>query len=106
MEDMLKRLLEAESQAEALVQEADAERQAMIRKAQAEAHVAEEQLTGRIPAIRERFRQKAEEQAALRLKELEQHYEELRVQVESTMERHEREAVQAAVALLLDASTG
>ena len=102
MDNVLKSLLEAEQKAEALVQEAEVERDATLNQAKAEAHAAEEAFAARIPAIRDQFLQKAEEQAARTLKELDRHYEELNVQVQTTAQQHESEAVEAAVALLLD----
>lgn len=102
MEDMLKRLLEAEQQAEALVKEADAERERTVHQAEAEARELEENFTQRIPEIRAVFLQKAEEQAAQTLKDLRRHYDELAAQLDAQAEQREPEAVQAAVDLLLD----
>lgn len=102
MDNVLKSLLEAEQKAEALVQEAEAERDATINQAKAEARAVKEAFVARIPAIRDQLLQKAEEQATRTLKDLERHYEELNVQVQTTAQQHESEAVEAAVALLLD----
>ncbi|MCK9394094.1 MAG: hypothetical protein M0Q44_00690 [Methylobacter sp.] len=104
MDDVLKSLLQAEQRAESLVQEAEVERDATINQTKAEAHAAEEAFAARIPAIRDQFLQKAEEQATRTLKELERHYEEFKVQVQTTAQQHESEAVEAAVALLLDSA--
>ena len=102
MDDVLKSLLEAEQKAESLVQEAEAERDAMINKAKEEARTVKDAFVARIPAVRDQFLQKAEEKAAQTLKELERHYEELNLQVQTAAQQHESEAVEAAVALLLD----
>jgi len=106
MEDVLKLLLEAESRAEALVKEAEAERDALVNQAEAEARATEEAFAAKIPEIRNRYLQKAEEEAAQKLKELKRHYEELKVRVQNSAEQHESEAVKAAVALLLDKGKG
>lgn len=106
MEDLLKRLLKAETRAETLVKEAEAERDAMISQAKADARAAEEAFAARIPALRDRFRQEAEEQAARLLKELERHYEDLEAQVQTAAQQHKTGAVEAAVALLLDPEKG
>lgn len=106
MDNVLKSLLEAEQKAESLVQEAEVERDATINQAKSEAHAAEEVFAARIPAIRDQFLQKAEEQTALKVKELERHYEDLKVQVQTAAQQHEPEAVEAAVALLLDTTRG
>ena len=106
MEDVLKRLLEAESRAEALVRKAEAERDAMVKRAEAEARALDEAFAARIPEIRNRYLQKAEEEAAQKLKELERHYEELKVRIRNSAQQHEPEAVKAAIALLLDTDKG
>ena len=104
MEEVLKRLLEAEQRAEALVKEAMAERDRLVRQARVEARAAEERFAASIPAIRAAFLEKVEEQAAQALAELRRHYDEQRRQLRTLAEEHEQAAVEAAVALLLDPS--
>ncbi|WP_077729678.1 hypothetical protein [Methylocaldum sp. 14B] len=55
MEDVLKRLLEAESRAEVLIKEADAERDRLVQEARAEARTMEERFAASLPALRASF---------------------------------------------------
>lgn len=104
MEDVLKRLLEAESRAEVQVKEAEAERDRLVREARAEARTMEEQFAASLPAFRASFLEKAEAEATQALGELEQRYEEQCTQIRILAEQRLQEAVAAAVAILVDPS--
>jgi V/A-type H+/Na+-transporting ATPase subunit G/H len=102
MEDVLKRLLEAEARAEALVADASAKREKLIRQATEEARTAELRFEERIPEIRGSFLGKAEERAQQAVAELRRRYEERQRHLRTLAERQAQEAVNAAVGVLLD----
>jgi V/A-type H+/Na+-transporting ATPase subunit G/H len=104
MSDILKLLLEAEQQAEALVKAAEAEREAMISQARAEARAAEQTFKAHIRSLRDEFVRRAETRATEDLNALKRHYDQRKVELQSTVEQHQAEAVSAALALLLDPS--
>jgi len=103
MEDVLKRLLEAEARAEAMVAEATAKRERIIRQATEEARAAELRFEQRIPEIQGSFAGKAQERAEQAIAELKRRYEERHKGLRALAERQAPEAVNAAVAILLDA---
>lgn len=100
MEDLLKRLLEAELKAEAQVEEASREREAMIQQALEEARLAEERFAVRVADLRAPYLAQAEERAAQSVAELRKKYDERSRHLRSLAEEHEREAVEAAFAVL------
>lgn len=102
MEDVLKRLLEAEARAEAVVAEATAKRDQIIRQATEEVRAAELRFQERIPEIKGSFSGKAEERAQQAIAELKRRYDERHKSLRILAERQTREAVDAAVAILLD----
>lgn len=103
MEDVLKRLLEAEARAEALVAEAGAKREQVIRQATEEARAAELRFEQRIPEIQGSFSGKAAERAEQAVAELKRRYDERHKTLRAAAERQAQEAVNAAVAILVDA---
>lgn len=104
MEDVLKRLLEAEARAEAVVAEATAKREQIIRQATEEARAAELRFEERIPEIQGSYSGKAEERAQQAIAELKRRYEERHKSLRALAERQAPDAVNAAVAILLDAA--
>jgi len=102
MEDVLKRLLEAEARAEAMVADATAKREQIIRQATEEARAAEQRFEARIPEIQGSFAGKAQERAEQAIAELRRRYEERHKSLRALAERQADDAVNAAVALLLD----
>jgi V/A-type H+-transporting ATPase subunit G/H len=102
VEDVLKRLLEAEARAEALVAQAAAKREQIIRQATEEARAAELRFEERISEIHDSFSEKAEERAQQAIAELKRRYEERHKTLRGLAERQSQEAVNAAVAILLD----
>ena len=81
MEDILKRLLDAELRAQGQVDQANTERERMIRQALADARAAEERFDARIPELQASFMEKAEERAHQTIGELQRRYEERKQQV-------------------------
>jgi vacuolar-type H+-ATPase subunit H len=102
VEDVLKRLIDAELKAEAMVKQADAERERIVHQAVREARLAEERFEARVPELRRSFMQKAEQRAEQGVAELERRYGERHKQLRSSAQEREQEAIDAAVALLLD----
>jgi V/A-type H+-transporting ATPase subunit G/H len=104
MDDVLKRLLEAESRAEVLIKEAETERDRLVQEARAEARTVEERFAANLPPLRAASLEKAEAQAAQALAELKRRYEEQHAQLRARAEQRLQETVAAAVALVLDPS--
>lgn len=102
MEEVLQRLLKAESAAEAIAKEADAERERLVEDAKAEAVAAEQKFEQRLPDIRASLLDKAEANAQQTLTELKRRYEERHADLRAIASEHEREAVEAVLAILLD----
>ncbi|HEX9178936.1 MAG TPA: hypothetical protein VF859_00960 [Burkholderiales bacterium] len=103
MEDVLKRLLDAEARAEAVVADATAKREQIMRQATDEARAAELRFEKRIPEIQGAFSGKAEERAQQAVAELKRRYDERHKSLRALAERQTQGAVDAAVAILLDA---
>lgn len=106
MEEVLKRLLDIERQAEALVDAAQAERDHIINAAQEETRAAERQLDARLPELRASFLHKAEEHAAQSVAELTRRAAERQRELRRLAESHEQDALAAALALLTDPDKG
>jgi vacuolar-type H+-ATPase subunit H len=102
MEDTLKRLLEAEKQAEKMVDEAKAERSRIVEQALANARNEEKRFEQRIPEIHADFLKKAEARAEQTIGELKRRYEERTRQLAALAETHEDQALESAVQLILD----
>jgi V/A-type H+-transporting ATPase subunit G/H len=102
MENELKRLLDAELRAEALVEEANQERERLIRQALDDARVAEAHFEARIPELEASFVEKAQERAEQAIAELERRYAERREHLRQLAAEKEHDALDAALTLLLD----
>lgn len=102
MEDTLQRLLDAEQKAEALVTRALEERERITREALEEARLAEERLEARLPEIRESFMEKAKQRVEQSRAEMELRYEERSHRLRAMAEEAREEAIEAALAILLD----
>ena len=104
MEDTLKRLLDAELRAQALVDQAFKERDRMVEKALEEARSAEQRFTARIPEIQASFVSKAEERADQTIAELERRFAERRQSLEAMADERRQEAAETAIAVVLDST--
>lgn len=102
MEDTLKRLLEAESRAEAMVEQAKRERERLIDAALAEVREREARFDAEVTELRAPFLHEAEGRAEQAVAELTRKHHERQQDLRALAARHEGEAVHAAVALLLD----
>ena len=106
MQDELQRLLDTELQAEALVKESEHRREQMIHQAREDARTAEHQFEARLPELRAAFLQKAEERAVQAVAEQDRRYGERSDQLRRLAQEREREAIGAAIALLIDPDRG
>jgi vacuolar-type H+-ATPase subunit H len=102
MDDTLKRLLDAEMRAEKIAQEAEQAQERIIQAAMREARTEDERFTARVPDLHRSFIDKAEERAEQTIAELKRRYDERHVQLRESAEQREREALEAAFAVLLD----
>ena len=102
MEVELQRLLDAEARAQALIDAATLARQRMIDDALASAHDAEARFEAGRAELRAPFLNEAKAQAEQAVAELSRKYGERQRSLREMAARHESEAVEAALALLLD----
>ncbi len=106
MDETLKRLLDAETQSEQIVEEAKAKREEITRQALGEAHRAEQRFSERVPDIHGSFVEKAEARASQSISELQRRYDERNQELRGMAQEHESDAIDAALALLLDTGKG
>ena len=104
MEDTLKRLLEAELEAETIVDQALEKRDRLIEQAREEARSAEERLDARLPELRASFMSRAEERARQAIAESERRYGERHEYLKSMAQERREEATREALAIILDPS--
>jgi V/A-type H+-transporting ATPase subunit G/H len=102
MDDTLQRLLDAETRAEKIAQQADAERERLIQGALMEARAEEQRFEARVPELHASFVEKAETRAEQTVAELKRRYDERHVQLRSLAEEREDDALDAAFAVLID----
>ena len=102
MDDTLKRLLDAEVEAQHRVDEALQERERLVEEARQEARNAERRFNKRIPEIQESFHNKAQERARQTVAEMERHYEERREHLKVVTEQAAGEALEAALGRFMD----
>jgi len=106
MDETLKRLLDAETRSEQIVEEAKAKREEITRQALEEARRAEQRFGERIPDLHGSFVEKAEGRAAQSISELQRRYDERNQELRSLAQEHESDAIDTALALLLDTGKG
>jgi len=102
VDDPLQRLLEAEARARALIDDASQQRQRMIEEALAAARDAEARFEAGRAALRAPYLNEAEARAEQAVAGLARKYAERQRTLRELASRHEAEAVDAALALLLD----
>ena len=102
MEDPLRRLLEAEARAQSIIDAASAERQRILDEALAAAREAEARFEAGRADLRAPFLREAHGRADQAVAELARKYEERQRNLRGMASRHEQEAVDAALNLLLD----
>jgi vacuolar-type H+-ATPase subunit H len=97
MEELLKRLLEAEARADAEVRRASAERERIIQEALDQAHRAEAQFAEGIAELREPYLKQSRDRAEQAAAELKRKYEERERRLRELAARKSREAVLATL---------
>jgi len=102
MENVLKRLLDAELKAQNVVEQAKKERDKLVHEAREEVKRAEQRFQARIPEIHASFIDKAEEKAQAHINELERRYEERRHSLENIAAQRRQQAVKDVLDMLLD----
>jgi V/A-type H+/Na+-transporting ATPase subunit G/H len=102
MKEIIDQLLDAEAQAESIVEEARRQRQVLINEAQEKATLAEQQFGANRDHLRAPFLKEAESRANEVVAELNRKYLERQRSIRELAAQHESEAVAAAVALILD----
>ena len=100
-EGTLKRLLDAETEAERVIARADEERQAIIGKAKRDVSTAEQQHAERIAKIQASLLAQAEQRAQQTIAAMQRRYAEQALALRASAERHEQQAISAATALLV-----
>ncbi len=104
MDDTLRRLLEAEQKADALVNKAQADRDRIVEKALEEIKAADDRFRARIPELRESFQNKAEERAAQAIAEVRRRYSERRHELDEEIDRRRDQSVSRGLDALLTIS--
>lgn len=102
MDDPLKRLLEAEARAQSIIDAASMDRQRLLDEALAAAREAEARFEAGRADLRAPFIKEASSRADQAVAELARKYEERHRNLRDLASRHEQEAVDAALNLLLD----
>lgn len=96
----LKRLLDAETEAERIVARADEERQAIIEQTKRDVSAAEQQHAENIAKIRASFLAQAEQRAQQTIATMQRRYAEQTLALRVSAEQHEPQALAEAIALL------
>ena len=101
MDESLKDLMEAESQAELIVQEGEIRSEEITRKALSDAHAIEQQFIDRIPELHKSFSDKARDKAEHAIAEIKLRYEERNEELRKLADQHADEAIEQAISLIL-----
>ncbi len=101
MGDSLRDLLQAETEAEEIVARGEKERDAIVQKSLDDSFDIEKQFKARLPEIYQSFLDKAQERADQSIAEMKLRYDEHNKELRVLAERHEKEALEKAVALIL-----
>lgn len=104
MDDQLQRLLDAEARAQAVIDDASQQRDRMIEEALATVRDAEARFEAGKAELRAPFLNEAQGHAEQAVAELTRKHEERQRTLRELASRHETEAVEAALTLLLDPS--
>jgi hypothetical protein len=102
MGDSLKDLLEAETEAEAIVTSGEVERDKIIQKSLDDSLDMEKQFKARLPEMQQSFIDKAQQRAEQTIAEMKLRYDERNKMLRKLAGKHEKEALQRAIALILD----
>lgn len=101
MSDSLKDLLQAETEAEAIVADGEQEREQIVQKALDDAHEMETRFQNRMPELHRSFIEKAEKRAEQMIEEMKLRNDERNKMLRELAARHEQEALDHAIELIL-----
>ena len=102
MDDSLKDLLQAESEAEDIVTDGETEREIIVQKALDDAHDMEQQFKKRLPEMYQSFTDKAHERAEQTIAEMKLRYDERNQELRKMAKEHQQEALELAIDLILE----
>lgn len=102
MDDSLRTLLDAEMEAQSLVDDALRERERILEQAHEEARTADERFSARVAEIHASFVNKANERADRAVAELQRRFDEQRKALEQRTKERAEGAVEAVLAVVLD----
>ena len=102
MDDLLKRMLEAEQRAQRLVDDALEEQKKMLERAREEAQKAEKHFEARMQEVRLDLENKAEAEAARTIAQMERRSKENLEQLNAAAEKFREEACEAAMQIVTD----
>ena len=102
MDDLLKRMLEAEQRAQRLVDDALEEQKKMLARAREEAQKAEEHFESRMQELRLDLENKAEAEAARTIAQMERRSKENLEQLNAAADQFREEACEAAMRIVAD----
>lgn len=101
MDESLKELLDAESEAESLVLEGEKQRDQIIEQASQDGRALEQQFLDRVPELHKSFGDKADERAVQSIAEIKLRYDERNNDLRSLASQHSQEAVNDALRVIL-----
>jgi len=105
MENTLKRLLNAEAEAEKNVANASVQREQIVEQALKEAHQAEINFRDQLPNFKKTFVEKAQQRAEQTIAELNKRYDERKTKLREMAEQQQYKAVDATVNIVLKVGT-
>lgn len=105
MDDSLKDLLQAESEAEAIVSKGEKEKDGIVQKSLDDAYHMEQQFQQRLPEMHQSFIDKAHERAEQTILEMKLRYDERNKELRELAGKHHQEALQQAIELILNSDT-
>jgi len=105
VDETLKRLLDAETEAERVVERADEERQSIIEQAKRDVRAAEQQHADHLANIQETLRTQAEQRAQQTIASMQRRYANQSLALRAAAERHEQQALDEALAMLAGRSS-
>ena len=104
VDETLKRLLQAETEADRIVTRANEERQAIIEQAKRDARTAEQQHVEQIAEIRNLLLTQAEQRAQQTIATMQRRFDEQALALRAAADRFEQQALAEAITLLTEMS--
>ena len=105
MDDSLKDLLQAESEAEAIVSRGEQKRDAIVQKSLDDAFDMEQQFQQRLPEMHQSFIDRAHERAVQTIAEMKLRYDERNKELRDLAGKHDAEALHQVIELVLNSDS-